>query len=728
MAGLQVDEEMIPLEDDVAFVTSWATGQISQIVHEELSVEAASVCQRIFHAEAFRSCRRSLSIVPYIKACELGLLSSNADSHCDAASSYAAECARNGHEVNQWWTDQMCPKSCPNNQIFQQFSADCEQTCSGQVFGHCDVFSDGCSCPTGTVYQDIAGTGSYGQCVFSFDCPCVHENQVFVSGEFFSSKCETCQCQNGAWSCHSESCPGECRIDSAIGVHQFDGQPIRVENDCSYVLAKTDSWQVVGHFEKAKLRYIDLDFNGQKVSIDGQMVHVNGEEAALPVVNTLLTVDGDRVSSVVLQSVFGLSVVSTPDFVNIVADHKWQNKTSGLCGIYNGDSSDDLKVHFEDSLPQKVSSKFTSSWAMSSECSSKQKHRVIGQSARHFCIEQFLNAPVFEECQDFIDFEHFAFICEGRSLGDSVCDVFDSALAVCEQHLASANVFDWRNQTGCEKHCPKGQSWTHCGCPTDSSCPSVSSGATCETCVPGCYCTEGTVKNSRGECVAQSDCECITSTGHVVPANEYIHEENQTCHCSKGRLSCKTNNEKADECPAGAMISEEAQTCPNQAESCGCAAPLYYDARTKSCVKLAECSCTDSGRLYKSSDEIVNLQGRNKISPCTCFAGEWTCGQDIATPRQCRFWGGRNFVTFDGHTFSWDPSCEVTLAKTADLTVNLVDQGKLALQHFTETILFTDQVIKKLPMVGKMHVFDFDGKNKIMFDDNKLAVIQLRKV
>ena len=68
MAGLQVDEEMIPLEDDVAFVTSWATGQISRIVHEGLSAEASSICQRIFHAEAFRPCRRSLSIVPYIKA------------------------------------------------------------------------------------------------------------------------------------------------------------------------------------------------------------------------------------------------------------------------------------------------------------------------------------------------------------------------------------------------------------------------------------------------------------------------------------------------------------------------------------------------------------------------------------------------------------------------------------------------------------------------------------
>ena len=62
------------------------------------------------------------------------------------------------------------------------------------------------------------------------------------------------------------------------------------------------------------------------------------------------------------------------------------------------------------------------------------------------------------------------------------------------------------------------------------------------------------------------------------------------------------------------------------------------------------------------------------------------------------------------------------------MTVNLVDQGRLALQHYTETIVFTDQIIKQLPLVGKMHVFDFDGKNKIMFDENKLAVIQLRKV
>ena len=371
---------------------------------------------------------------------------------------------------------------------------------------------------------------------------------------------------------------------------------------------------MIGHFEKAKLRYIDLDFNGQKVSIDGQLVHINGEEVPLPVVNTLLTVDGDKVSSVVLQSIFGLSVVSTPDFVNIVADHKWQNKTSGLCGIFNDNSSDDLKIHFEDSLPQKVSSKFTSAWATSTECSSKRKHKVIGQSARQHCIQQFLNAPVFEECQDFIDFEHFAFICEGRPLGESVCDVFDSALAVCEQHLAfSSSVFDWRNQTGCERHCPAGQSWTHCGCPADSFCPTLSSGATCETCVPGCYCTEGSVKNSKGECVPQSDCECSTPSGHVVPPNEYIHEDNQTCHCSKGQLSCKSIEQKVDECPGDAMISNEAQTCPNQAESCGCAAPLFYDARTKSCVKLAKCPCMDSGRMYESSDEVILLQVRTSI-------------------------------------------------------------------------------------------------------------------
>ena len=456
MSGSQVDAEMIPISDVSAFFMSWAQhGQLKRVQPAEPSNQAVSVCQSIFRSEAFRSCRRFQSIVPYVRSCQIGLESNDENAHCDTARNYAVECARNGQEVSQWWSDKLCPKSCPSNQVYRQHSADCLQTCSGQVSGHCDVFSDGCSCPEGMIYQDIPGAESFRSCVYSFDCPCTHEDRTFVNGEIYHAKCEQCTCNHGAWSCQAKPCPGECHIDTALGVTQYDGKSIGVHNDCSYILSWTDSWQVIGHFEHGKLRYTDIVTAGQIISLDGSVVRINDEDITLPHSSTLLTIQSDGGYSVLLESILGLSVISTQEYTTIIIDQKWRERTTGLCGIFNDDSSDDLQLHLDD-RPFKIASKFVAAWSTTDQCHSKPK-TVIGRSARQQCIDKFVNVPIFSECVDYIDFDHFTFICENRAEEDSVCDIFASALSICQNRRPTLDLTNWRNETNCQKQCPLGQ-------------------------------------------------------------------------------------------------------------------------------------------------------------------------------------------------------------------------------------------------------------------------------
>ena len=232
---------------------------------------------------------------------------------------------------------------------------------------------------------------------------------------------------------------------------------------------------------------------------------------------------------------------------------------------------------------------------------------------------------------------------------------------------------------------------------SDVNCPSLSLSLLCDECIPGCFCPTGEYKNAVGECVALSECHCVKE-GHIIPANENLHFEDKVCHCSDGFLNCAATTVQSVQCPPGLVPVNETEdttavTCRDHPglvsfSRCKCSNGLVFDEQTKSCVSPGSCSCYDNGVFYKSGSQDVFFHEHDGIQKCDCFAGEWTCQAKVATARECRVWGTRNFVSFDNHRFSWNVTCEVILVETDILSISIQRTPALEVRVFNHNFSF----------------------------------------
>ncbi|XP_038549703.1 mucin-5B [Micropterus salmoides] len=108
---------------------------------------------------------------------------------CKTISEFSRECVHAGGKPQQWRNATFCYNECPYGMEFLECSSSCPDSCSTpQASQTCDSHChDGCSCPPGTVFDDISNTG----CVVVDECPCVHNNKVYKSGESYSYTCRS---------------------------------------------------------------------------------------------------------------------------------------------------------------------------------------------------------------------------------------------------------------------------------------------------------------------------------------------------------------------------------------------------------------------------------------------------------------------------------------------------------------------------------------------------------
>ncbi|XP_040464781.1 mucin-5AC-like [Falco naumanni] len=688
--------------------TEQCDDHISPGVTVNCSAEFASICETVLTSKAFTSCNALVSVQDYIETCIQDLChcdSSMADfCMCNTFAEYSRQCAHAGGQPLNWRTSELCPKSCPFNMQYKECGSPCSDTCSNPERSalcedHC---TDGCVCPPGMVFDDINGAG----CIPREQCHCTYEGETYAPGVSFSSKCRSCTCVGGEWSCVTQSCPGTCSIEGGSHISTFDEKHYSFFGDCSYVLTKlcdSNEFTVLGDIHKCGLTDTETCLKGIAISLSGGQTNIVIQPSGSVFVNMIYTqlpfsaanVTIFRPSSffIILQTSFGLQlqvqlVPLMQLFIDLDPSHKGQ--TCGLCGNFNDVQTDDFKT--TSGVIEGTSAAFGNTWKTRADCHDAQNtfenpctlSIQNDQYAQHWCGLLSDAMGPFAECHSTVNPEVYQKncmfdTCNCEKSEDCMCAALSSYVRAC----AAKGVFltGWRNKA-CTKYttlCPKSLKYTYNVDSCQPTCRSLSEpDVTCSikfVPVDGCTCMNGTYMDENGKCVPASSCPCYYK-GMPLSSGEVIHDNGVVCTCTYGKLSCigekpepvcahpmvyiDCGNATAD--VVGAECQKSCQTldmeCYRTQCISGCVCPHNQVLDGKGgCIAPEDCPCIHNGISYSPGESV-----RVGCNNCTCRNRKWHCSEEPCL-ETCSVYGDGHYTTFDGKRFDFEGDCEYVLVQ-----------------------------------------------------------------
>ncbi|XP_017662050.1 PREDICTED: mucin-5AC-like [Lepidothrix coronata] len=681
---------------------------IPSTVQMNCSAEFASICETVLTSKAFTSCNMLVNVQDYIETCIQDLChcdSSMADfCMCNTFAEYSRQCAHAGGQPLNWRTSQLCPKSCPFNMQYHECGSPCSDTCSNPERSalcedHC---TDGCVCPPGMVFDDVNGAG----CIPRRECHCTYEGETYAPGASFSSKCRSCTCVGGEWSCVTQSCPGTCSIEGGSHISTFDEKHYSFFGDCSYVLTKlcdSNEFTVLGDIHKCGLTETETCLKGIAISLSGGQTNIVIQPSGSVFVNMIYTqlpfsaanVTIFRPSSffIILQTTFGLQLqVQLVPFMQLFIDldpsHKGQ--TCGLCGNFNDMQTDDFKT--TSGVIEGTSAAFGNTWKTRADCSDAKNtfenpctvSIQNDQYAQHWCGLLSDTMGPFAECHSTVNPEVYQKncmfdTCNCEKSEDCMCAALSSYVRAC----AAKGVLlpGWRSKA-CTKYttlCPKSLKYTYNVDTCQPTCRSLSEpDVTCSikfVPVDGCTCINGTYMDETGKCVPASSCPCYYK-GMPLSSGEVIHDNGVVCTCTYGKLSCigekpepvcvppmvyiDCGNATGDVVGAGCQKSCQTLDMECYRTHCvsGCVCPHDRVLDGKGgCIAPEDCPCIHNGNSYNPGESI-----RVGCNNCTCRNRKWHCSEEPCL-ETCSVYGDGHYTTFDGKRFDFEGDCEYVLVQ-----------------------------------------------------------------
>lgn len=186
-------------------------------------------------------------------------------------------------------------------------------------------------------------------------CPCRYAGQIYGAKETIKRGCSECTCGGGIWKCEERRCDATCSASGDPHYSTFDGLRYSYQGNCKYVLTQTkdNSLRVITENVQCGTSGVTCTKN---IQIQYKTMTVSLMRGRDPLVNDVEITDlhlGRRVFGDVALMKSGLFVfVNSTDFtikwdektrVYVTVHDTLKNQMAGLCGDFNGDSSNDLE-------------------------------------------------------------------------------------------------------------------------------------------------------------------------------------------------------------------------------------------------------------------------------------------------------------------------------------------------------------------------------------------------
>uniref|UniRef100_A0A8C6ZZY5 Mucin 6, oligomeric mucus/gel-forming/pseudo n=1 Tax=Nothoprocta perdicaria TaxID=30464 RepID=A0A8C6ZZY5_NOTPE len=625
---------------------------------------------------------------------------------CSTLSEYSRQCAMSHQMVFNWRNENFCSVGkCSGNQIYEECGSPCIKTCSNPEYSCSSHCTYGCFCPEGTVLDDISKNRT---CVHIKQCPCSLNGKIYAPGETMKAACRTCQCTMGQWNCIDLPCPGRCSLEGGSFVTTFDSRSYRFHGVCTYILMKSSGLPHNGtlmavygksgysHSETSLSAIIYLSTKDKIVISQNELLTDDDELKRLPYRSGDITIFKQSSIYIQMYTNFGLELViqTSPVFQAYVkVGPQFKGRTLGLCGNYNGDTTDDFMTSMD--INEGTASLFVDSWRAGNcqpalerdtdPCAMSQLNKI---SAETHCSILTKKGTVFEKCHAVVNPIPFYKRCVYQACNyEETFPYICSALASYARTCSSMGLIleNWRNSMdNCTITCTGNQTFSYNTQACDRTCLSLSNRALeCHpTDIPieGCHCPKGTYLNHKNECVRKSHCPCYLEDRKYILPDQSTITGGITCYCVNGRLSCTGKPQNpAESCkapkkyvscsdslenkygatcaPTCQMLATGIECVPTRCESgCVCTNGLYENLDGR-CVPAEECPCEYGGLAYGKDEQI-----QTECEICTCTRGKWKCVQKSRCSSTCNLYGEGHITTFDGQRFVFDGNCEYILA------------------------------------------------------------------
>ncbi|XP_066438472.1 mucin-5AC-like [Eleutherodactylus coqui] len=432
------------------------------------------------------------------------------------------------------------PKECEPPMIYFE----CKNTTAGTKGSECqkscatfdtDCYSSGCVsgcvCPEGTVLDHVRK-----RCIKEEDCPCILNDDYYAPGETVPSKCNTCTCKNRKWECTTTTCLETCIVYGDGHYQTFDKRKYHFNGNCWYTLAQDycSDDPLKGSF-RIFTENVRCGSKGTTCS-KGLKVFLGNYEMILgkDKFDVVKRDQGEYVPFkvrqmglyMVIETAISLVVMwdrKTTIYVKI--DPKFKGKLCGLCGNFDGDTSNDHITRSQSVVGDVV--EFGNSWKASPKCPDAVEVKdTCGSNSYRKAWSQkqcnILASGVFASCHPVVDYKPFMEDCVSDACacdagGD--CDCFCTVVAAYAQACSEAGqCIKWRNPNMCPVFCDFYNEQGHCewhyqscGAPCMKTCRNPS--GTCynnflglEGCYPKCPEDKPYFDEESMHCVQKCNC------------------------------------------------------------------------------------------------------------------------------------------------------------------------------------------------------------------------------